>query len=239
MKTLALAAVVASSFVAATTPPTPPASPATSATSPSTATPPSTVTPTPSATSALPLLVDFVGVPPPPMRAAPAQGVIDLGRKTWAARCQGCHGPSGDGDGPLGRILKPRPRRLGDALWQGGITDDELRRTIALGGAAVGKAASMPAHKDLPAPTVDAVVAFVRSLRAPHGTVRVMVQPASGADVVVTADVDAGGRARVSVPGVSGPATVVGFVDGTGTPGCTITVAEARGGVVSCALRRP
>jgi mono/diheme cytochrome c family protein len=180
-----------------------------------------------------PLVVELTGVVAPPT-PPPSPALVEAGRKTYAGRCQGCHGVTGAGDGPLGRVLKPAPQRLGNALWQARVSDDELKKVIALGGAAVGRAAAMPAHKDLSPAAIDAVVAFVRSLRAPHGTARITVKTAAGREVVADADADAGGRARITVAGVSGPVTVTGVVDPAGATACSFDIPEAGGASVSC-----
>lgn len=191
----------------------------------------------PAGSAARPLVVEVSGVPKPAARALDAARV-EAGRKLYAARCQGCHGVTGAGDGPVGRALKPTPQAFSDALWQARVTDDEVRQAIVLGGAAIKKAASMPAAKDLAPDAVEALIAFVRSLRAPHGTTSVTVVTADGNDVVVNVDADAGGRARVVVLGVSGHVTVLGVVDAGGAPVCTLDVAEAAGANVTCPAKR-
>jgi mono/diheme cytochrome c family protein len=186
---------------------------------------------------AAPLVVDVAGVTTPPAR--PLDGAaVDAGRKLYAARCQACHGVTGAGDGPVGRALKPTPQAFSDALWQARVTDDELRQAIVLGGAAVKKSASMPAAKDLSPDAVDALIAFVRSLRAPHGTASVTVMKEDGHDVVVNVDASADGHAHVVVPGVAGHVTVLGVVDATGAPVCALDVAEAAGAHVACVAKK-
>lgn len=81
----------------------------------------------------------------------------------YAARCAACHGPAGRGDGPAARSLVPRPRAFDDRAWQGAVTDEHLRRVIVEGGAALGKSPAMPAHPDLAAEDVAALVAFIRA----------------------------------------------------------------------------
>lgn len=71
------------------------------------------------------------------------------GAALFAARCASCHGPAGDGDGPAAQGLNPRPRKLRDTAWLAGVSDEQLRRTITGGGAAVGKSALMPPQPDL------------------------------------------------------------------------------------------
>jgi translation initiation factor 6 (eIF-6) len=43
-------------------------------------------------------------------------------------------------------LLDPKPRNYTDKVWQRSITDDQIARTIVLGGAAVGKSKGMPPH---------------------------------------------------------------------------------------------
>ena len=67
----------------------------------------------------------------------------------FAERCAACHGPQGKGNGPAAAALNPKPRNYGDTSWQATVTDEQLRKTIKLGGAAVGKSPLMPASPDL------------------------------------------------------------------------------------------
>src|SRR6185295_9190126 len=49
----------------------------------------------------------------------PAGGpAINIDEK-FAQLCSGCHGPNGQGDGPAGVALTPKPRNFTDAAWQG------------------------------------------------------------------------------------------------------------------------
>jgi mono/diheme cytochrome c family protein len=197
----------------------------------SASTPPSPPLPAPASP---PLVVDVSAVVRPTARALEA-AAVEAGRKTYQMRCQGCHGATGAGDGPVGRALRPAPQKFSDALWQARVTDDEMKKAIQLGGAAVGKAPTMPPAKDLSVDAIASLVAFVRSLRAPHGTASVTVMLPDGRDVTASADADATGAARVTVAGVSGKVTVVGVVDPSGAPVCTVDVAEAAGATVRCA----
>jgi mono/diheme cytochrome c family protein len=64
-------------------------------------------------------------------------------------RCSPCHGPGGRGDGPASAALNPKPRNYADAAWQKSVTDDQIKKTILYGGAAVGKSPVMPSQPDL------------------------------------------------------------------------------------------
>jgi cytochrome c oxidase cbb3-type subunit 3 len=72
-------------------------------------------------------------------RAAHAQDAKQLYEKN----CNSCHGPSGKGDGPAGKMLKPPAADLATALK--GKADAEIAKFIKEGGKALGKSALMPA----------------------------------------------------------------------------------------------
>jgi mono/diheme cytochrome c family protein len=176
-----------------------------------------------------PLVVEVRGLPTP--RAA-APDVISVGRMTYGARCQMCHGADGNADTPIGRAMKPPPRRFSDSTWQAKVSDADIAKVVLEGGAAVKKSPAMPAFKDLaPTTQLTPLIAFVRSLGAPAATVTVM---AGDTVVTMSAPVEADGVARVRFPGLKGPVTVMGLVDEASLPYCTIDVAEAAGAVVRC-----
>ena len=85
-------------------------------------------------------------------------------RKFFNLRCATCHGKEGRGDGLAGRALNPKPRDYRDKEWQAKVTDDQLRKTIVYGGAAVGKSPNMPTNPDLDGKPemVDALVGIIR-----------------------------------------------------------------------------
>jgi len=80
--------------------------------------------------------------PPPPSPASKA-------RKLFDTKCIVCHGNHGAGDGPGAAALSPKPRAFADATWQASVTDDQIKKTIVEGGAAVGKSAAMSANPEL------------------------------------------------------------------------------------------
>ncbi len=87
-------------------------------------------------------------------------------QELFKARCATCHGDSGHGDGPAATALNPKPRNYSDAAWQDKVTDEEIRKTILYGGAAVGKSPIMPGNPDLEGkPELDALVKIVRSFK--------------------------------------------------------------------------
>lgn len=93
---------------------------------------------------------------------SPAVAAQDL----YKTRCVPCHGETGKGDGPGATALNPKPRNYSDAAWQKSVKDEDIRKTILYGGAAVGKSPLMPGNPDLDGddkrPQLDALVAIVR-----------------------------------------------------------------------------
>lgn len=63
--------------------------------------------------------------------------------------CFTCHGKTGHGDGPASAGLVPVPRNFTDPTWQASVTDEHIEKIIVGGGAAVGKALTMPPNPDL------------------------------------------------------------------------------------------
>lgn len=63
--------------------------------------------------------------------------------------CAPCHGAGGYGNGPSSKHLDPKPRNYHDLTWQASVTDEQIEKTIILGGAAVGKSPAMPSHPQL------------------------------------------------------------------------------------------
>ena len=58
--------------------------------------------------------------------------------------------PRADSQGLLDwPALTPKPRNYTDKTWQASVTDDQIRKTIVMGGAAVGKSPVMPAQPQL------------------------------------------------------------------------------------------
>jgi mono/diheme cytochrome c family protein len=87
-------------------------------------------------------------------------------KELFKSRCATCHGETGHGDGPASAALNPKPRAYSDVTWQNSVKDDDIKKTITMGGAAVGKSPIMPASPDLAdKPELDGLVAYVRSFK--------------------------------------------------------------------------
>lgn len=100
-----------------------------------------------------------------------AEGVsVDLlahGATVFQARCAGCHGATGAGNGPAAEYLQPKPRDYRPGIFKftstrigGKPTRADLVQVIRKGA----KGTSMPAFPFLPNDDVDALVAYVIAL---------------------------------------------------------------------------
>ncbi len=67
------------------------------------------------------------------------------GKPIFDKNCSTCHGPTGKGDGPAGKMLKPPPADLGTVTK--GMSDADVAKVIKEGGKSIGKSASMPGFK--------------------------------------------------------------------------------------------
>ncbi len=95
---------------------------------------------------------------------APQPAALSVGLDAFKTRCAPCHGETGHGDGPASVALTPKPRNYTDGTWQKSVKDEDIKKTILYGGAAVGKSPIMPASPDLDGkPELDGLVAVVRS----------------------------------------------------------------------------
>ena len=86
-------------------------------------------------------------------------------RTTFHTICATCHGEDGMGNGPGAAALNPKPRNYTDKAWQASVTDDQIKKIILNGGAAVGKSPAMPAQVQLrnQPEVVDELVRIVRT----------------------------------------------------------------------------
>ena len=111
--------------------------------------------------------------PPPPSTGSPnaqpesapkRKGAADQARAMFNTVCAACHGADGTGNGPAAANLNPKPRNYTDAAWQASVTDEDIKKTILLGGMGVGKSPMMPGQpqlKDQPE-VLDGLVTIIR-----------------------------------------------------------------------------
>lgn len=129
--------------------------------------------PAPAASAAVPDPAPAAAPAPAPATAAAAPasgGSADAARggPLYATNCSSCHGPKGEGDGPVGLALVPKPAKHSDGAYMNPIPNEQLFKTIKEGGAAVGKSPMMaPWGGVLTDAQIWDVVAFVRSLATP------------------------------------------------------------------------
>ena len=78
--------------------------------------------------------------------------------------CIKCHGPSGAGDGPFGKNLKPSPRSLANGEWQKSRADGELFWIIKNGSPGTGMVSLIPS--DINEDEAWHIINYVRTLDA-------------------------------------------------------------------------
>ncbi len=87
------------------------------------------------------------------------------GEANYATYCSACHGPRGDGDGPMAALLDPKPTQHSDAALMSALSDEELFQVIKDGGPVVGKSPQMAAWGELLSDqNIRDLVDYVRSL---------------------------------------------------------------------------
>jgi mono/diheme cytochrome c family protein len=99
---------------------------------------------------------------------AQTKGDPKAGKAKYDANCVGCHGATGKGDGAAAAALNPKPQDHTDGKVMNALSDKYLFDIIKDGGAAMKKAAFMPAsNKKLTDQEIWDVVAYIRSLAIP------------------------------------------------------------------------
>ena len=104
---------------------------------------------------------------PTPLIDEVATDHLQYGARVYNARCAGCHGVSGDGQGPAGEFLQPRPRDYRRGIFKFTSTPygakparHDLIRTIRRGA----KGTSMPAFPWMSDEDLNAVIDYVMYL---------------------------------------------------------------------------
>ena len=102
--------------------------------------------------------------------AAPAFADEDADLATGEAAfnmyCASCHGQGGDGEGPVGKALKPAPRDFTIGDFKYGGTDQDIFDVISNGAASRGGSAMMaPWGAVIDEPTRWAMVKYIRSFK--------------------------------------------------------------------------
>jgi mono/diheme cytochrome c family protein len=124
--------------------------------------PPAAPAPAPQAPAPAPAPAAPPGAAPDTASAAPDPA---RGKLQFENYCVSCHGPRGEGDGPVAATLDPKPARLGDRAYMSAKTDDYLFQVIKGGGASVGRSPLMaPWGGTLTDAQIRDVIAYIRSL---------------------------------------------------------------------------
>lgn len=94
---------------------------------------------------------------------------LQLGHQVYTKQCAGCHGTTGDGQGPAGAFLNPPPRDYRKGVFKFTSTPrgskprrEDLRRILTYGA----KGTSMPAFRFLADEEAEAVLDYVQVLSA-------------------------------------------------------------------------
>ena len=66
-----------------------------------------------------------------PPRVTPE--LIKKGGEVFTTNCVVCHGETGDGNGPAGAAMNPRPRDLGGSEYKNGNTPEAIFKTLEKG----------------------------------------------------------------------------------------------------------
>ena len=91
---------------------------------------------------------------------------LAVGAKTFKMYCETCHGPTGGGDGPVGKTLQPPPRNFQEGKFKYGDTEQAHFDVITNGAASKGGSPLMaPWGAVIPEADRWALVKFVISLK--------------------------------------------------------------------------
>ena len=95
-----------------------------------------------------------------------AGGAVLSPEQRYEQLCATCHGSAGDGNGPAGQALNPKPRNFTDVAWQNATDDGRIHKVIKEGGSSVGLSALMAAWgSKITDPEIDALVAYIRKFK--------------------------------------------------------------------------
>ena len=101
----------------------------------------------------------------PGLGFAQTKGDAKAGKTKYDANCVGCHGATGNGDGPAAAALNPKPQDHTNGKAMKALSDKYLFDIIKDGGASQKKSPIMPASgKKLNDQEISDIVAYIRSL---------------------------------------------------------------------------
>ncbi len=75
--------------------------------------------------------VTYGGTVPKPPKMTPE--LIQKGMAVYTTNCLSCHGEKGDGNGPAGAYMNPKPRNFGEGKFKAGGKPEQLFKTVTSG----------------------------------------------------------------------------------------------------------
>src|SRR5690606_34316876 len=92
---------------------------------------------------------------------------LEKGKAVYQRACATCHGPGGEGDGPVAAGFPPnaKPASFVSGTFKKVTDDDSIRALLKNGGASMGLSPLMAPQPALSEEEVTNVIAFVRSLK--------------------------------------------------------------------------
>ena len=93
--------------------------------------------------------------------AADASGDQVAGKTAYATKCLICHGKTGDGQGPAGAALDPKPNDFTSAAWWQGRSDASIKAAIKAGVPGT----SMRAYPGLSTQELNDLLAYLESFK--------------------------------------------------------------------------
>ena len=107
-------------------------------------------------------LVQFVFAGAPSAKApAKTPELLALGKTSFTTNCVSCHGEKGDGNGPAGQYLNPKPRNYAKDKFKKGDKVEQIFDTVSKGIPGT----SMVAYGHLPEQERWALAYYVKSLQ--------------------------------------------------------------------------
>jgi mono/diheme cytochrome c family protein len=89
--------------------------------------------------------------------------LVEKGKASYTVNCATCHGDKGDGNGPAGGMMNPKPRNLMTEKFKAGDKPEQLFKTLTNGLTGT----SMAPYGHLPEDERWALTHYVLSLRGP------------------------------------------------------------------------
>ena len=91
--------------------------------------------------------------------------LLAKGKAAFATNCVICHGEKGDGNGPAGMALNPKPRNFAKDKFKAGATPDAIYNTITHGLTVDGKPTTMVGFGQLSPEDRSGLVYYVLSFK--------------------------------------------------------------------------